>query len=270
MPIPIAELDAKQPWAVPLVPDDTRDQHGNTRDQHVKSLVLNLWHSREDGDFEFHVAGGTLRAHGCILSAASPVFKAMLASGMTERLTSSMNVDAEHSELLVVLRFIYTGELDATAQQLPGVLALAHKYEVLSLIPLVCEAMIANLNIDTVVPYIRVLRLLEGSDFRKLEPSSNDTSPTNVQAWMNLPATGSPPSIPPAVRVTGSGLSQPPLSSEVLLGKDLIAGATLPVSPPPGDDHKLEAAPSIHQAFVAVAQKIASCPELLMQTLRAL
>jgi len=60
------------------------------------------------------------RAHGCILSAASPVFKAMLASGMAEGLSSSMTVDADPSELLAMLRFIYLGELDATGQQLPG------------------------------------------------------------------------------------------------------------------------------------------------------
>ena len=92
--------------------------------------MTNLWRSREDGDFVFNVCGGTLRAHGCILSAASPVFKAMLSSGMSEGLTSSMTVEADPAELQAMLRFIYLGELDATGQQLPGVLELAHKYEV--------------------------------------------------------------------------------------------------------------------------------------------
>ena len=85
-----------------------------------EGLVANLWRSREDGDFIFHVCGASLKAHRCILSAASPVFKAMLASGMSEGLSSSVSVDADPSELLVVLRFIYLGELDATGQQLPG------------------------------------------------------------------------------------------------------------------------------------------------------
>lgn len=93
-------------------------------------LVTNLWRSREDGDFVFNVCGGTLRAHGCILSAASPVFKAMLSSGMSEGLSNSMSVEADPAELQAMLRFIYLGELDATGQQLPGVLELAHKYEV--------------------------------------------------------------------------------------------------------------------------------------------
>ena len=44
----------------------------------------------------------------------------MLSSGMSEGLTSSVSVDADPSELLAMLRFIYLGELDATGQQLPG------------------------------------------------------------------------------------------------------------------------------------------------------
>ena len=222
MPIPVAESDVKQRWPdINLTVPDALD----IRDQHVKGLVSNLWHSREDGDFVFTVSGGTLRAHSCILSAASPVFKAMLQSGMTEGLSLSVNIDAEPAELLAMLRFIYTGELDSTPQQLPGVLALAHRYEVLNLIPPVCEAMIDSLNIETAAAYIRVLRLLEGSpgvfqrqqsDNKRCKTIDRCDSPSPVgaadlQAWMALPATGSPPSIPPVVRVTGSGLSQPNL-----------------------------------------------------------
>lgn len=40
---------------------------------------------------------------------------------------------------------------------------MAHKYEVLDLIPPVCEAMVEQLTIDTAVPFVHVLRLLEGS-----------------------------------------------------------------------------------------------------------
>ena len=232
MPIPFAESDAKQRWPdVNLVVADAYD----VRAQHVKGLTTNLWHSREDGDFVFTVAGGTIRAHSCILSAASPVFKAMLASGMTEGLSSSVLLDAEPSELLAMLRFIYTGELDATAQQLPGVLALAHRYEVLNMIPPLCEAMIDSLNIDTAAPYIRVLRLLEGcpgvfqrqpSESRKYKTVESYDSPghglrsTEMQAWMALPATGSLPSIPPAVRIAGPVLSQSSPGEEARRGAE--------------------------------------------------
>ena len=234
MPIPVTESEGKPRWPdISLVVPDAYD----IREQHVKGLVSNLWHSREDGDFVFTVAGGTLRAHSCILSAASPVFKAMLASGMAEGLSSSALLDAEPAELMAMLRFIYTGELDATPHQLPGVLALAHRYEVLNLIPPVCEAMIDSLNIETAAPYIRVLRLLEGyaggfqrsSDSRRFKTIENCDSPghaagaADMQAWMALPATGSLPSIPPAVRVTGPGLSQPSPADEAGNIRDPLA-----------------------------------------------
>lgn len=53
----------------------------------------------------------------------------MLGSGMSEGLSNSVAVEADPAELQAMLRFIYLGELDATGQQLPGVLELAHKYE---------------------------------------------------------------------------------------------------------------------------------------------
>ncbi|CAJ1334205.1 unnamed protein product [Effrenium voratum] len=199
MPIPISDQPKEPPKEAPK----------DTRSEHIKGLVANLWRSREDGDFVFNCSGCSIRAHGCILSAASPVFKAMLASGMAEGLSSSMAVDAEPAELLAMLRFVYLGELDATGQQLPGVLALAHRYEVLDLIPPICEAMIENLCEDTVVSYVRVLRLLESAPYDSNVSSDAAKVSDDAQAWMALPATGSPPSIPPAARVTCTGLSRP-------------------------------------------------------------
>lgn len=252
------------------------------RSEHVKGLVTNLWRSREDGDFVFNVCGGTLRAHGCILSAASPVFKAMLSSGMSEGLSNSMSVEADPAELQAMLRFIYLGELDATGQQLPGVLELAHKYEVLDLIPPVCEAMVDQLTIDTAVSFVRVLRLLEAAGGpvapmapqavdgtyvveleKEMETPSCDSS-TGVQAWMTLPAE-SLPSVPPAARTTCTGLSQPIQPVEVTTKeRPFLAESQVSF---PGEDG--EASP-IAQAFQAVGKKIASDPELLMATLRSL
>ncbi|CAK9070989.1 Speckle-type POZ protein-like (HIB homolog 2) (Roadkill homolog 2) [Durusdinium trenchii] len=269
MPIPLSEPDgatstAGVAGAAPVV--SLLSQKVKAGNEHVKGLVANLWRSREDGDFVFNVCGGSLRAHGCILSAASPVFKAMLSSGMSEGLTSSVSVDADPSELLAMLRFIYLGELDATGQQLPGVLELAHKYEVLNLIPPVCEAMIDQLTTDNAVSYVRVLRLLEGV------PCESDREETvkesAVQAWMALPGTETLPSVPPANRVTCTGLSQPVQPVEAVLSKEQPALAEPPPTPT-GDERVFEASP-IAKAFRAVGRKIAGDPELLMATLRSL
>merc|ERR1719188_1034630 len=62
-----------------------------------------------------------------------------------------------------MVRFAYLGELEELQPlQLPGVLQLAHKYEMVELIPLCCDAMVRNLSADTAVPFVRALRLLEG------------------------------------------------------------------------------------------------------------
>eukprot|EP00434_Breviolum_minutum_P000257 symbB.v1.2.000211.t3/scaffold21.1/size436794/30 len=264
MPIPISEPEPAT-QKVLFAPKEASPQQKlqNARTEHVKGLVANLWRSREDGDFVFHVCGGTLRAHGCILSAASPVFKAMLASGMAEGLSSSMTVDADPSELLAMLRFIYLGELDATGQQLPGVLELAHKYEVLDLIPPVCEAMVEQLTIDTAVPFVHVLRLLEGSvgpeevqlqegiEVQEAEvveevPSCGSLNDPGAQWMAFLPE--SLPSGPPATRTTCTGLSQPVQPVEV-------AYKERPIEVRTGEARVPEVSP-IAKAFQAVAKKI--------------
>lgn len=286
-PRPVSRANSKGSAAPGAAPGDSSPQRKlkTARNEHVKGLVTNLWRSREDGDFVFNVCGGTLRAHGCILSAASPVFKAMLSSGMSEGLSNSMSVEADPAELQAMLRFIYLGELDATGQQLPGVLELAHKYEVLNLIPPVCEAMVEQLTIDTAVSFVRVLRLLEAAggpvmtpmapqgtvERHSVEPKdgmeepSCDGSTSSVQAWMTLPAE-SLPSVPPAARTTCTGLSQPVQPVEVT-SKERPSLTESQVSFPGGDDG--EASP-IAKAFQAVGKKIASDPELLMATLRSL
>eukprot|EP00971_Amphidinium_carterae_P009823 193784-Amphidinium_carterae.1 len=83
---------------------------------------------------------------------------------MSEGRNSTVNIEgADTADLLSVLRFAYLGELDASPQQLPGVLQLAHKYELTTLTLLCCDAMVQSLNTDTAVAYVKTLRLLEGT-----------------------------------------------------------------------------------------------------------
>jgi len=144
------------PQSQPIEPDDIRDTH-------LRSLMKVLWHSREDGDFRFEIHGDSIRAHRCIVTSASPVFKAMLASEMAENLNASVSIDAESEDIMSMLKFMYLGILDASPQHLPGVLQLAHKYEIDNLIVLCCSEIVKRLDAETVVPFVHVLRLLEGT-----------------------------------------------------------------------------------------------------------
>eukprot|EP00930_Biecheleria_cincta_P023229 TRINITY_DN16815_c0_g1_i1.p1 TRINITY_DN16815_c0_g1~~TRINITY_DN16815_c0_g1_i1.p1 ORF type:complete len:309 (-),score=52.85 TRINITY_DN16815_c0_g1_i1:282-1163(-) len=293
MPIPSHDLESQPHYRWP---DTSGFASSDTREVQVSTLVRALWNAREDGDFTFQVQGDVVRAHRCVLSATSPVFKAMLGSDMVEDHTSSMMIEAESSDLLAMLRFCYTGELDATPQQLPGVLSLAHKYEVLNLIPMCCESMIKSLSPETAVSYIRVLRLLEGTPMDLVAVQmhshicvSTPLLPLNCQAEPSSGGSLTPggmtssSSTNTAYPQTGAGLfggpgvSQPVQPVEVALttqsSSESVATPQMPVQMPqtrPGPAPVKEKASAIAQAFVAIAKKIAGNPELLMVTLRGL
>merc|ERR1712216_45987 len=89
----------------------------------------------------------------------------MLSSPMLESRNSSVRVaDADPADFLAMLRFVYLGELtDVTPpQQLPGVLQLAHRYDIKDLVALCCGQMVQHVSCATAVEYVRTLRLLEG------------------------------------------------------------------------------------------------------------
>ena len=52
-----------------------------------------------------------MRVHRFVVTAASPVFKAMLGSQMAESLTASVSIDAEPADVLTLLQFMYLGVL---------------------------------------------------------------------------------------------------------------------------------------------------------------
>jgi len=132
-------------------------------EEYLRDRACCLWEAREQGDFVLEARDESFRVHGCMLAAASPVFRAMLSSEMIESQQRSAKVDADPQDVVAMVRFAYMGELgELQPLQLPGVLQLAHKYEMVELIPLCCDAMVRNLSADTAVPFVRALRLLEG------------------------------------------------------------------------------------------------------------
>lgn len=114
-----------------------------------------LWQGGEACDVVLKAeAGGseavTLRAHRAVLCARSPVFRGMLlSSGMREASPGSevTLVDTEPKAANWFLEFLYTGKISEDAwkndEALCHMLALAHKYEVCSLLG-ACETEIAS------------------------------------------------------------------------------------------------------------------------------
>eukprot|EP00933_Yihiella_yeosuensis_P070564 TRINITY_DN78684_c0_g1_i1.p1 TRINITY_DN78684_c0_g1~~TRINITY_DN78684_c0_g1_i1.p1 ORF type:complete len:323 (+),score=52.24 TRINITY_DN78684_c0_g1_i1:29-970(+) len=138
---------------------------------HASVLVTKLWESRDKGDFEFQTRDQTLRAHSSVVAACSPVLEAMLSSQMIEAINSSVRVDAESSTVSAFLRFAYVGDLSCEPSQIPELLKLAHQYEIPALIEMCCAAMVKHVDAETAVPFIRVLRILEGDPLKL--PRSN-------------------------------------------------------------------------------------------------
>lgn len=80
-----------------------------------KTLMLAMLENRDKGaDVSFVTSDGQeIVAHRNILSAQSDVFKTMLATDMTEKMTGVVQlVDVTGAGLKICFKFLYTGELD--------------------------------------------------------------------------------------------------------------------------------------------------------------
>jgi len=234
-----------------LVWPDAFDWSGRHKpEEYLKSRVTALWEAREHGDFVLDVRGEVIRVHGCVLAAASPVFRAMLSNGMLESAQRMATIDADPEDVLVVIRFAYFGELiDVMPLQLPGVLQLAHAYEMVELIPLCCDHMIRHLNGDTAVPYVQTLRLLEDVPMDLTISMSNGTLPAAVSGDVNSARResttgsgnnlhGSPPEQPQQALFFQPPFQQPPFglqpqqTSRIPLRPPILSSASWHPGPP--------------------------------------
>jgi len=94
-------------------------------------------------DFKFLIGDEFIAAHRFILSARSPVFAAMLDSGMTESQTGQMRiVDDDPSTFRHLLEFLYTGMVPSTADR-EKLFLLADKYGVENLMAL-CHSAVSS------------------------------------------------------------------------------------------------------------------------------
>merc|ERR1719429_456087 len=76
-----------------------------------------------------------IRCHKLILSARSPVFRAMLQSDMVERQNGVIMIeDAGVEEVEQMIRYMYTAKIDHQYSKVKELLVLANKYQVLELV----------------------------------------------------------------------------------------------------------------------------------------
>merc|ERR1719375_438047 len=116
-------------------------------------------------DVTIRVGDQSIQAHSAILAARSPVFAAMLSSGMRESQGKEVVLsDLDAPAVRGLLSFLYTGVVkDETLESDESTLALlqaAHRYEATSLVEKCVEALRARLQVETVAERLEVADLI--------------------------------------------------------------------------------------------------------------
>lgn len=102
-----------------------------------------IFNNRSGTDICFIINGKEIKAHKMILSARSPVFGAMLESGMMEAVSNRVEIkDIAPDIFETLLRFIYTDRVDLTKIDSRDLLAAANRY-LLPLLKFQCQHFLA-------------------------------------------------------------------------------------------------------------------------------
>ena len=116
-------------------------------------------------------------AHKYVLAIASPVFYAMFYGDLAEKSEEIELPDCEYESLLEFLRYIYSDEVNLTPANIPGIIYLAKKYIVPSLIAKCTEFLEQEINCQNI---FQILVLAQRFDEKRLEQNcweviDNDT-----------------------------------------------------------------------------------------------
>mmetsp|Transcript_60678 Transcript_60678/g.177317 ORF Transcript_60678/g.177317 Transcript_60678/m.177317 type:complete len:225 (-) Transcript_60678:183-857(-) len=132
----------------------------NPSAQMQQKFMKKMWETRSFADLSITCCDGSVQAHRCVISAASPVFARMLSGDMQEAQNQIVELaDCHASAVEAALCFIYTGESFADTD-FSSVLSFAHKYEVEELIRFSAQKLSFHLSSENVVGVIKSMRPL--------------------------------------------------------------------------------------------------------------
>merc|ERR1719401_1640183 len=124
---------------------------------HSQRITRKLWCDRRFTDVEVICGTQRFAAHRAVLAAASPVFAAMLESGMKESEDQQIRIaDADETAMQDTLEYIYTGTVAEGAGC--GMVVLGHKYDIAGLVEYAAPVALGNLTVENVVNEVRTLR----------------------------------------------------------------------------------------------------------------
>lgn len=124
---------------------------------HSQRITRKLWCDRSFTDVEVICGTQRFAAHRAVLAAASPVFAAMLLSGMKEAKEQQIVIeDGDERAVQDTLEYIYTGSVGEGAGC--GMVVLGHKYDIAGLVEYAAPVALGNLTVDNVMQEVRTLR----------------------------------------------------------------------------------------------------------------
>lgn len=135
--------------------------------------------------------GKEFKAHKVILSARSPVFKAMFSHNMEENRSNRVEItDIDHEILQEMLRYIYTGEAPRLEEFASELIFAADKYA-LECLKCMCikELYYTRINIDNVVQIFQVAYFLDIKELKvhvKDFMTAHASEIFNIDGWRSI------------------------------------------------------------------------------------
>jgi len=153
-------------WLEPLLevsPHDTAARNIKAElHKHSAQICDSLWANPRFTDCVVNAAGRQWKLHRNMLSAASPVFERMFASGMAEGSSQEVHImDATAADVGAFLCFIYTGNVGEQARDAASwasLLLLADMYEIYQLADIAADNLQAMVSCENVVDILRFLK----------------------------------------------------------------------------------------------------------------
>eukprot|EP00092_Neocalanus_flemingeri_P021621 GFUD01023451.1.p1 GENE.GFUD01023451.1~~GFUD01023451.1.p1 ORF type:complete len:332 (+),score=71.59 GFUD01023451.1:100-1095(+) len=113
---------------------------------------LSLLEDSTSSDLVIQNQGEQITVHRAILSARSPVFRAMLGNDMKEKKTGIIEIkDFEMDVIKAMVHYIYTARIDENFDDLKTLAKIGEKYEIQSLVDICCKLLISTISSSTVV-----------------------------------------------------------------------------------------------------------------------
>ena len=139
----------------------------NQNDHVIKDLSC-AFLQEEFSDIKLLCGDKVFNCHQFMLAARSPVFRAMFMADMAEKKTKKVDIKDLHPEvLLVLLTFIYTGEIPEFDEDVKDILAAADQYQLDQLKSACVDHLCRNLEIKNCIDHLIMGDLYQADVLKK-------------------------------------------------------------------------------------------------------